>query len=275
MNKPEENLTIKVPEKLTNPDAITIATKTRFHANKKIWHKEFADHESSDVGGFHFEGSISQFNRALRIIDTLVKVLKQKGYRFKFSNSGSFVIIEEMKIELRFREKNKRERIKTTYGYTNVLKPTGLLSLKVHHSLSTREWSGTTRTPLEEKISFLIEKLKEFAKGEKEYQEYLEKVWEKQRIEEEKELKIKDKRDQELNKFKELFSRSERWNKTKQMRKFLKAMEDEAVIKSRVTDEFNDFLSWATKKIDWYDPILEREDEVFEKVDRETLNFNR
>src|SRR5690606_31944556 len=145
-NKPEGNLTIKVPAKLINPDPITIRTKTRFHANKKIWHKEFADHESSDVGGFHFEGSISQINRALRIIDTLVKVLKQLGYRFKFSNSGYLVIIEEMEIELRFREKKRRERTKTNYGYTHILKPTGLLSLKVHHSLSTREWSGTTRT---------------------------------------------------------------------------------------------------------------------------------
>lgn len=116
--------------------------------------------------------------------------------------------------------------------------------------------------------------MKEFAKVEKEYQEYLEKVWEKQRIEEEKELKIREKRDQELEKFKELLSRSERWHKTEQMRKFIKAMEDEAVIQKRVTDEFNDFLSWAIQKIDWYDPLLEQEDEVFEKVDRETLKMH-
>src|SRR5690606_15698990 len=186
--------------------------------------------------------------------------LKARGHKFKFSNSGSFVIIEEMEIELRFREKNRRERTKTTYGYTHILMPTGFLSLKVHHSLSTREWSGTTRTPLEEKISFLIEKLKEFAKAEKDYQEYLEKVWAKQRIEEEKELKIKEKRERELVKFKELLSHSERWNQTKQMRKYLKTMEEEAVAKKKVTKEFNEFLSWAVQKIDWYDPLLERED---------------
>ncbi len=263
---------ITIPVKPTNPDPITKATKNRFHANTKIWHKEFKDNESSDVGAFHFEGSASQFNRALKIIDTFVKAFKARGYKFKFSNSGSFVIIEGMEIELRFREKNKRVRIKTSYGYEHILKPTGFLSLKVHHSLSTREWSGTKRTPLEEKISFLIEKLREFAKGEKEYQDYLEKVWEKQRIEEEKELRIREKRDQELEKFKEILSRSERWHKTKKLGKFLKAMEEDAVAKNKVTKEFNEFLSWAVGKIDWYDPLIEREDEGFKEVDRENLD---
>ncbi len=52
-------------------------------------------------------------------------------------------------------------------------------------------------------------------------------------------------------------------------------MEDDAVAKNKVTNEFNEFLSWAVQKMDWYDPLIEREDEVFEKVDRETLNFHR
>jgi hypothetical protein len=264
---------MKVPEKLTNPDPITKATKKRFYSNKKTWHKEFNDKESSVVGAFFFEGSKSQFNRALKIIDTMVKALKAK-YKFKFSNSGSFVIIEGMEVELRFREKNKRVRTKTTFGYEHILKPTGYLSLKVHHDLSTREWSGTKRTPLEEKVASLVQRLENFAKEEREEKEALEKYWKEQRIKEEKEIRIREKRNQELEKFKELLSRSNRWHKTKHLRKYLKAMEDEAVIKKKVTAEFNEFLTWAVGKIDWYDPIIEREDEDFKKVNRETLEIN-
>lgn len=155
--------------------------------------------------------------------------------------------------------------------FDHKLEPTGYLSLKVHHSLRTREWTGTKRTPLEKKIDFLLLKLEEFAKKEKEYQEYLEKTWAESRKKEEIEKQIKAKRDQELIRFKELIERSERYNKTKQLREFLEAMEDEALIKKKVTPELNEFLTWAVKKIDWYDPVIEREDDVFEKVNRNTL----
>jgi len=265
--------TTNISDKLSNPDPITKETKKRFKS-KQPWHNDFENKDISADGGFFFEGSNTEFNRALFIIDSLVKKLKSRGYRFKFQGYNSYVIIHELEIELRFREKKRRvkyERSKGWYDYK--LEPTGYLSLKVHHRLSTREWSGTARTPLEQKVEFLVNKLEEFAKNEKDYRDHLEIIWAERARKEEIEKKIKAKRDQELIRFKELLNLSERWNKTKQLQKFLQAMEDEAVIKRKVTPELNEFLTWAVKKIDWYDPLIEREDEVFEKVNRDTLEL--
>ncbi len=55
---------------------------------------------------------------------------------------------------------------------------------------------------------------------------------------------------------------------------FCKALKKvRALIKDQVTPEFNKFLSWAVRKIDWYDPLIEREDVIFEKVNRDSLGF--
>ena len=261
----------KINEFKMKYDPITIETKKIFklHNKSQFYNPEIKNHQ-----GFLFQGSKNQLHRILTIIDRFVKKAKKKGYNFKFTDGKGLIIIQDINIELRFREKNKRVKYIRNNGWVDSkLEPTGILSLKVHHSLRTREWSGTMRTPLEDKVEYLLDKLEGFAQAEKEYQEYLEKTWADQAKREEEEQKIKDQRINELKMFKDLITRSERWNRTRRIQKYLEEMELNAIMKEKVNPELNDFLSWAVQKLDWYNPFIEREDKIFENVDRDTLEI--
>ncbi len=252
-------------------DPITLATKKIFKLHNS---SNYFKPEIKNIDGFLFEGSKKEFPRMLKIIDSFIKQAKEKGYEFSFTDGKGILNIQNIEIELRFREKNRRVKYKRDNGWIDYkLEPTGFLSLKAHHSLRTREWSGSARTPLEEKVKYLLNKLEEFAKSEKEYQEYLEKIWAEQAKKEDEEQKIRDRRSEELKMFNDLLIRSDRWKKTQQTQKYLEAIEENAVIKNKVTPELNEFLSWAIQKLDWYNPFIERKDTIFKDVDRDTLEI--
>jgi len=41
------------------------------------------------------------------------------------------------------------------------------------------------------------------------------------------------------------------------------------------TEEIITWLEWANQKADWYDPLIEKEDELLEQVDKDKLVFKK
>lgn len=44
---------------------------------------------------------------------------------------------------------------------------------------------------------------------------------------------------------------------------------------NQVDKELEEWLAWARKKADWYDPFIESEDELLKGVDRNTLSMGK
>ena len=40
-----------------------------------------------------------------------------------------------------------------------------------------------------------------------------------------------------------------------------------------MTEELTNWLKWAHKKVDWYDPNISAEDKLLEGVDKDSLSF--
>ena len=93
----------------------------------------------------------------------------------------------------------------------------------------------------------------------------------KRKIEEELEAK----RNFELIEFKGLFKKANRWHQAEILRKYIAEVEIKAKEKNSLTNDVLKWLEWANNKVEWYDPFTEIEDEIFEKVNRETLEYKR
>jgi hypothetical protein len=91
------------------------------------------------------------------------------------------------------------------------------------------------------------------------------------KVREAKEAEIAKIKAKEVSDFKLLINSSGRWHKSQQLRNYLSTYEDRMKSNGELTEEVINWLHWARKKADWYDPFIEAEDDIFEDVDRDAF----
>jgi hypothetical protein len=98
-------------------------------------------------------------------------------------------------------------------------------------------------------------------------------------IEYERRRKIEEdleaKRNFELKEFKGLFKKANRWHQAVILKNYIAEFEKKARDNNSLTEEVLNWLEWANNKVEWYDPFTEKEDETFEKINRDTLEYKR
>lgn len=57
------------------------------------------------------------------------------------------------------------------------------------------------------------------------------------------------------------------------MREHIQSKEDTARRDGTLNEDLRNWVEWAWKKADWYDPNIEQEDELLGNVDKSTLSF--
>ena len=109
----------------------------------------------------------------------------------------------------------------------------------------------------------------------KEYQIQLEKGWAEQRekalIRENRENLIK----KELADFKTLIAEADRWFEIKKIRSYLDDVEAKLKTSEIHSEEVKNWLSWARKKVAWYEPNSKIDDELLSGIDKNTLTINK
>lgn len=85
------------------------------------------------------------------------------------------------------------------------------------------------------------------------------------------ELEIEQQQTLEINNFIAIKNNAELWQKAKIMREYLLAMEESAIKNGTYDVKMQEYVAWARNKVDWYDPLVELEDELFDKLDKITL----
>lgn len=68
-----------------------------------------------------------------------------------------------------------------------------------------------------------------------------------------------------------MLSNATRWQKANNLRDYINAVEEKASKDSGITLEIKDWLIWARKKANWYDPFIESEDELLNNIDKDIL----
>lgn len=225
--------------------------------------------------------------RSLMLINTIIKALEKRGYKFKvitedrelyydqryklkhchFEIKGekiSFSITEKMnQVEHKLTSDEKRRE--RQYGYTWAKKWDYVASGKIKFSISISHydklaWMDTEKKKLEDKVPLIIRGFLKAADSSKK-QRIASKIREKKEAQERREAWEEEcRRREEQKRIDELIAQANDWQKAKIIRRFLKAAERSVIRKHGGYDRDSDFgnwLSWGNNYVNSIDPLLD------------------
>jgi hypothetical protein len=263
----DRSLSLIVPDRLSNPDKMIMEAKETLTAKRNYIHQGIVH---SGAGQIDIRVSPGNVLRALRFMDTFIKAIKARGHEIKFRNRESYIVVSGEEMEIAFREKLKRVVIKNTWERTDYI-PTGILSFRAKIWLQNTEWSDG-KVPVEKQLAKIIAKLETRGKELRDEKLIREKERTIQELKEQKRRDLEKVKEKELLDFKSLLHKANRWKEAEFIRNYLNEVE-----KKPLQDEFKpllrEWVEWARRKADWYDPIIEADDELLKDVDREKLIF--
>jgi hypothetical protein len=256
-----------VPNRLVKPDILVLQTKQYWdRKSKSVSHED-----NNDFLPIYVEKS--NLDRALRFFDTLIKLLKYRGHCIKKGKYGygTVALIDGIEIRVHLREATKRVlSTKKHYNYEYV--PTGEFVFQIGESFKHHEWRDGKTFLLEDLIPKIVAKLEIDAKKEKEWQEECR----ISQIKREKEEAIKkvflECKQKELSNFKQLLSNAERLDKSIKLRNYIKTVEENALINDVLDEELKYWIIWAKDKVDWYDPLIRKQDDLLSDSDFKNLD---
>ena len=257
---------LQVPDKMANPDILIQNTKKR--------------HESKNDRGFNRDNTIDtvsiyvqeeNYSRALRIMDTFIKLLRFRGHSFSrdWNNRGPHIDVKDVLFYFEIREKNKR--IPGTKAYeSSTYIPTGILILKIGESYKAMEWADGSNK-LEKQLAKIVAKIELEAQKELEWREECRISAIKREKEEKIRKEYEARKEIEFNKTKDLFNVAEYHHKAKIVRKYIDNFEQHSSINNKLTAELMEWIKWAKEKVDWFDPLTNKEDDLLTDRDKEEL----
>lgn len=175
---------------------------------------------------------------------------------------------EEAKKILEYEESQKRH----THGYKpNIRKYDYVYNGKLKITCGDRKYiRETDKIKLEDKLGDIIIKLYEQSEEIKNERLEREKIARKRREEEERKEKIRNDKNSEVQKIKELINCAEDYKIACEIRNYIDAVSK----KELLTDEIKEWIKWANKKANWFDPTIDGEDELLgkrEHTDRKSV----
>jgi hypothetical protein len=259
-NDPKAPLT--VPDKLSKPDILIQNTKDLYTKIKK---EPYSKKENIDSLGIYVEND--NLDRAFRIMDTFIKLLRHRGHSFRRdrNNFGPHIVVKDVEFYFHLREAQKRVPATTEY-FSSTYAPTGILVMKIGESFKAKEWKDGA-TILENQLANIVAKIELDAEKELIWREEC-RLDDIKRAEEDRIRKIFEARkEKEVVKTRKLFSDAKKFNKAAMYRNFIKATEQKAITEKNLTEELKDWIKWAYDKADWIDPTSTKQDELLNDND--------
>jgi hypothetical protein len=133
----EKELSFAVPDRLINPDKLIIAAEHTLRSRITKPNSEFGT-VHTELEQLNIRVSPGNVNRALRIMDTLVKCWRRRGYRIEFEGRDTLVCRRKVEQRVRLWEITTKRPKETLHGY-QLYDPTGKLAFKMEYYLG-REW---------------------------------------------------------------------------------------------------------------------------------------
>jgi hypothetical protein len=269
--KEREKGKLKVSGKLKDPHRLII------EAQESLTEKDRHRYDGGIIQTKSYQLDIrvtpEKVNRALRFMDTFIKLIESRGYRIKNERKYSYLMIDQDDFRFKFRE--LLEKVPDTslnrwsdYDYV----ATGILTFNLVFINREYEWKDG-KVPLEKQLAKIIAllelKYEEIEKDRERHRKSMEAMDKKERLEMEK-IQRKEK---ELDDFISLLNISKRWQETEVLRKYINAVQTNTKKNHKNSDEMKNWFIWARKKADWYDPLLESSDEFLNEYDRNSLTY--
>jgi hypothetical protein len=245
----ETPASFQIPLKLSNLDPLVAAAKNAVSEDYQFYrmpHMLRAGH-----GELAVRASKDNFDRALRIMDVLIKAWRKRGYRIVNQNKETTIYLREVTQHVSIRETTTVEPPKEKYG-SQVHTATGQLAFKMKGWLD-REWKDG-KVPLETHIHEILDHMEVAARD-------LEKSWAERKAREQVEAKVRQAEAQRIKEdaeesaaFESLLQEAQRWNQLQVLDKYLDALRQEAPRNAA----FEQWLQWVRHRRRLFDPIKQR-----------------
>lgn len=259
--------TLSVPDRLSKPEKIITEAKENL-SRKDAWqHKGMI---STETGKVNIMVTKTNIPRALLFMDTLIKSLRARGHEYIIRSRENYVVIRVEEIETALREKTIQSPSTDKWSKYDYV-PSGALVLKTGRWSQKKEWTDGKQL-LEQQISSIIGWMETQADKAIEQNKQGETQRKIREEEERKEKEWQKRKEKELSDFKTIITQSSRWHKAGELRSYIEAVESKAIAGKQLSDKLRDWLQWLRDKADWYDPFIEKEDELLADIDRDTLS---
>lgn len=244
---------ILVSKRLFRPHVLVLRAKAYLDKKSPSKWQGFEDAISTPSDYLSISVTKKNVSRALRIMDTLIKLLEKRGHLITIAYSGTRISIKGEDIQITCREKCNRRQIQTERWSSSALVPNGKLSIKIVESYSTKEWVDGYDL-LENKIAQIIAEL-ELRADAKIAQKAR---WEIARQEQARLQAIKDRElamaAWEEKKVELLLTHSGRWRKAQELQAFLVEV-DRQFSNSSKSKKVQDWIGWARDKAEFLNPL--------------------
>ena len=198
--------------------------------------------------------------RALRFMDTLIRVVESMGCSITFYCNSAHVEVFGQKTEINLRQKVYRIRTKDETGWgRESWEKSDKLEFQAGPSFRQKSWIDNTKRKLEECLPEIIAWIEKDCR-------YWHDLRAQQAIEENKRLleqqkleAIKAKQEQEQAKVNQLFSDAENWNKAVIVERYLNEMEKHSILMDVTTSNSKDYILWARKEVAKLNPLNDRD----------------
>ncbi len=227
-------------------------------------------------------------DRALRLMDALVKKLISRGVAISIDSSRGETILEldGVKLPLSISEQIKRtnhvvtpeeqskldRQAKRTYGSPNYsylylprydYHPTGSLTITVGR-WPARNCRDTTNTTLEERLGEVVNNVFEVAKIVKERELEMARAAEERRLAAERYELASQRLEEEKEAFEELESGANNFERSRRILAYVLAVERQAQDSGSMTSELESWIAWAKQKAEWLNPVNEISDLILD-----------
>lgn len=241
----------RVPNKLTEPDRLIVAAEKTLQDDPQLyWTKGMV---RAGWGELAVRASKSNMNRALRIMDTLVKCWRKRGYEIGLRDKETVIHIREVTMKVGLRELTKKLPKKGEHDIQHY-EATGQLAFKLDAWMN-REWRDG-KLALEEQVRDILDHMEVTAL---EVERFRAESEARQLAEAARESAAADsiRNDaEEREAFEALLQEAQRWQQFKVLDSYL----DELSRQTPRTPAFQQWLNWARQRRRVFDPGQQRQE---------------
>lgn len=237
----------------------------------------------------YFE-NISKFekDRCMKILSAIYYAIEELGgevnkdFSLTIRDEHVELEIEELKDQAKHEltkeeakqlsEYEDRKKVFTYASKPNIKKYDYVYNGKLKITCGNRKYiRETDKVKLEDKLGDIIIKLYEQSEEVKIERLAREERERKYQEEEERKEKIRNAKKNEAQKVKKLLNLAEDYRIACEIRNYINAISSQ----DNLSNEMKDWIKWANKKADWFDPIIDREDEILGKREHEESLENK
>lgn len=237
----------------------------------------------------YFE-NISKFekDRCMKILSAIYYAIEELGgevnkdFSLTIRDEHVELEIEELKDQAKHEltkeeakqlsEYEDRKKVFTYASKPNIKKYDYVYNGKLKITCGNRKYiRETDKVKLEDKLGDIIIKLYEQSEEVKIERLAREERERKYQEEEERKEKIRNAKKNEAQKVKKLLNLAEDYRIACEIRNYINAISSQ----DNLSNEMKDWIKWANKKADWFDPIIDKEDEILGKREHEESLENK